>query len=137
MKFSDKTPPNWQKLVDLFGANWKTAVVTWGDTVHSRLPITPDLEAHEAVHIRQQAGMGVEAWWERYYVDPAFRLEQEVEAYRAQFEYMKKHCLDRNLLFRMRDRLARDLSSPVYGSCVPYPDAFCMIGQKPKKAVAA
>lgn len=138
MKFSDQKPPNWNKLEELFGADWKDAVVTYGDTVYSSRPISPDLEAHEAVHIRQQAGdygLNAEHWWRRYYTDPAFRLEQEIEAYQAQYDYMKKHCNNRNLLFKMRDKLARDLSGTVYGKCCDYVSAFCVIAQKPKKLV--
>ena len=136
MKYSDQKPPNWDKLVRLFGVDWKNTVVTYGATVHSSRSLSPDLEVHEAQHVRQQAAMGVEAWWLRYYEDRDFRLEQELEAYRAQFQFFKKATKDRNLLFRFQDRIARDLASLQYGNCVNYGEAFRMIAQTPK-AVAA
>lgn len=133
MKYSDQKPPNWDKLVHLFGADWKHTIVTYGDTFHACRRPTEDLEVHEAVHSRQQ-GADPAAWWERYYKDAEFRFEQELEAYREQYKFMQKNTRDRNLLLRMRDRLARDLSSPLYGKCVKFEDAFCMIAQKPSRS---
>lgn len=134
MKYSDQKPPNWDKLVELFKVDWKNTVVTYGDTVHSIKPVTPDLDVHEAVHERQQAAYGVEAWWERYYVDQAFRLEQEIEAYRAQFLFLTRNTADRNLIFRVQDHIARDLAGPQYGRCITYHEAFAKIGQRQKVA---
>lgn len=136
MKYSDQKPPNWDKLVELFGVSWKTTVVTYGETVHASQPISPDLEVHEGVHVRQQQEMGIEAWWERYYVDAAFRLEQEIEAYRAQYQFFVKVCPDRNMVFKFKDRIARDLASKQYGNCITYAEAFAAIAAKPQ-AVAA
>lgn len=136
MKYSDQKPPNWEKLVALFGVDWKYTVVTWGDTVHAARPLTPDLEVHEAVHVRQQAEIGVMAWWKRFYEDPAFRLEQELEAYRAQFEFIRKCSNDRNQIFKIRDRIASDLAGHIYGNCISYEDAFKKIAERPQ-AVAA
>lgn len=138
MKYSDQKPPNWDKLVSLFGADWKNTVVTYGDTVHAAKNPTPDLWAHEEVHSGQQKAYpgGIEAWWDRYYTDVEFRREQETEAYRAQMAFIKLQTRDRNLIFRIQDKLARDLAGAQYGSCMTYGDAFREIEQKPK-AVAA
>lgn len=136
MKYSDQKPPNWNRLVEVFGADWTNVVVTWGDTIHARRPVSPDLEVHEAVHERQQAAYGVEAWWERYYFDQAWRIEQELEAYRAQFLFLTRNTADRNLIFRVQDKLSRDLAGSTYGKCITYHEAFAKIGQMPK-AVAA
>ena len=140
MKISHEKPKNWEKLVELFGANWGSTVVTYGETVHCSRPLTLDLEAHEGVHVEQQTAYpgGPDAWWERYYSDLEFRLTQETEAYQVQYDYMRKHSSDRNLLFKLRDKLARDMSSKLYGNCISYEAAFCTISQKQKKqAVAA
>lgn len=120
-------PPNWQKLVELYGAKWGRTVVTYGDTCYCAHPLSPDLEVHESVHARQQANP--KEWWERYYTDAAFRFEQELEAYREQFKFFRRVIPDRNRLFKERDRLARDLAGPMYGKCVSYQEAYTRIGQ--------
>ncbi len=41
--------------------------------------------------MKQQAEMGIDIWWSRYFESPEFRLSQEVEAYRNQYAYIKKN----------------------------------------------
>lgn len=127
MKQANVFPPNWMKLVQLFGARWGHTVVTYGDTCYCAGKLTPDLEVHESVHARQQTNP--KEWWERYYVDEAFRVEQELEAYRAQFKFLKGLISDRNILFKQRDRLARDLAGPMYGKCISFQEAYNRIGK--------
>ena len=128
MKISHEKPPNWDVLVARFGATWGKTVVTYGDTCHCARPLSNDLAVHEAVHVGQQLSYGVEAWWQRYMVDPDFRVHQETEAYRAQFLYINRTIKDRNLRFKERDRLARDLSSNLYGKSIGYLEAYKKIG---------
>jgi hypothetical protein len=94
-------------------------VFAYGDVVYSPSSWTlpPDLLAHEAVHSQQQrrAG-GPEAWWRRYIDEPQFRLDQEVEAYRAQLAAASP--LQRAERRRLLARIVRDLSGPLYGNLV-------------------
>ena len=136
MKYSDQKPPNWDKLVELFKVDWKNTVVTYGDTIHAIRPVTPDLEVHEAVHMKQQMATGIAEWWSYYYTDPQFRIAQEIPAYRAQFLFLTRNTADRNLIFKIQDKLARDLAGTQYGKCITYHDAFAMIGRA-QRAVAA
>ena len=126
MKISHEKPPNWDKLVEQFGAKWGETVVTYGDTCYCMFPPSRDLEVHELVHTEQQKDPV--AWWNRYYIDPKFRFDQELEAYKGQYMFLKKVVKDRNLLLRQRDRLARDLSGPMYCNCVKFDEAFRLIG---------
>lgn len=130
MKFSTEKPPNWETLEKKFGVKWGAVAVTYGDTVYARDPIRDDLKAHEAIHVGQQLEYpgGIEAWWKRYLEDPAFRVEQEIEAYREQLKFVRRHVPDRNKAFRIHDQLARDLSGPTYGHAIPYQTAFFRIG---------
>ena len=128
IKLSNAKPPNWDKLVELFGVEWGGVVVTYGDTCYSAGPISQDLIVHETVHMGQQRRP--KKWWKRYYKDPTFRVEQETEAYQAQYQYLKSVVKDRNLLFKIHDKLACDLSGKVYGNCINYATAFKRIEGK-------
>jgi len=116
----DGWPPNRAELVEAFHPEPGT-VFAWDGTVYvpglgdRQLP--PDLIAHERVHFAQQAAVGgPEAWWRLYIDDPEFRLEQEVEAYRAQWKILMRRP--------KRERFARlyaitcDLGGPMYGNLV-------------------
>lgn len=110
-------PPNYGKLVEVFGAGaLRRAVFTYGDTIYNPKGgrITPDLMAHEQVHERQQAAIGVEVWWGRFLADPSFRLEQELEAYRTQFHSVPGRKNRRELL----PHIVRSLAGPLYGNII-------------------
>lgn len=82
-------PPNLAAIVKAFGRQAASPgiIYSYGDRIHvpSGKPLPYELLVHEETHLRQQAAAGgPEPWWERYLVDAAFRLEQEIEAYRNQ-----------------------------------------------------
>lgn len=117
MKVSMSPPPNHAQIVEAFGAAaLRRAVFTYGDTIHNPQlgHITQNLVVHEEVHERQQKEMGVEAWWERYLIDPAFRLEQETEAYNTQYHSVSGRAQRRNLL----PHIVKNLSGPLYGNII-------------------
>lgn len=95
-KISTDTPPVHEKALKKFGnaANFDKGIVyTYGDTVYVKSgKLRDDVEAHETVHVVQQTNYqgGAEAWWDRYMSDPDFCLDQELEAYRAQYKFVLK-----------------------------------------------
>lgn len=103
-------------------------VYTYGDTIYFPRPqsITPDLMVHEEVHIRQQEKGGPEKWWSRYFVDQQFRLDQELEAYRAQYQYMLANMNRAVRRKRLKD-IASDLSGPMYGKLISKATAIELI----------
>jgi hypothetical protein len=58
-----------------------------------------------------------------YIDDPAFRLEQEVEAYRAQYRVASSRSERRYLLLH----ICRDLSSRMYGNLVTSAEARALV----------
>lgn len=86
-------------------------------------PIPMNLKIHEEVHMIRQGG-DPDAWWDKYLSDPAFRLEEEILAYRKQYQYAKTMVKDRNELFRFLNRLADDLSSEIYGNIISKQEAI-------------
>lgn len=100
-------------------------VFAWGDTLYNpnRAGVSPDLMTHEEVHGAQQKAMGgPEIWWERYLIDPKFRLEQEIEAYGAQARYLR-WMSGRKKYLEVFEKISRDLSSSLYGNIISYEEA--------------
>lgn len=111
-------PPNFAEVRARFNPPPGT-VFAYGDTIYSphTTTLSADLIAHERVHFRQQAAAGgPEAWWRRYIADAQFRLEQEVEAYRAQYAMLRD--LPRPERRRQLARICKALASGMYGSLV-------------------
>lgn len=131
VKFSHEKPEIYALLEKEFGIDWEQGIViTYGDTVYSKVDLSPDLIEHESVHVRQQLKMGVTEWWRRYVEYPEFRFAQELEAYQVQYAFLAATVKDREQLFRERMRLARDLSSSIYGNIVSYNVADRLISKK-------
>ena len=111
---SHDLPPNYEELVKKFGVSWdKGVTVTYGKTIHSKDPIPLDLLEHELVHVRQQSAMGAKMWWDAYMELKTFRKDQEIQAYRAQYDYVKKHY-KKQLHFNYLKFFATVLSSKQY-----------------------
>lgn len=73
------------------------------------------LVVHEETHFDQQAAVGgSNVWWERYLVDDAFRLSQEVEAYRAQLAAVPGRPERRRLMAEV----VKTLAGPLYGRII-------------------
>lgn len=137
MKVVTGTPPNYKEILKVFPQleKDKRVVFCYGDTIYApggARGITPDLEAHEAVHMRQQVygwlGTGPKRWWKKYLKDPKFRLEQELEAYRAQYQFYKEVVSDdRNKVNALLLKIAGHLSGPIYGNLISTSEAVKLI----------
>jgi hypothetical protein len=111
-------PPNIDELRARFNPPPGT-VFAYGDTIYSpaNVNLSADLIAHETTHFAQQARSGgPEAWWRRYIDDPQFRLEQELEAYRAQYATLT--TLPRPERRALLAHYCKSLASSMYGGIV-------------------
>lgn len=112
-------PPNIAQLRAAFTLSGRE-IFAWDGTIYN--PGGGDLSRalveHEKVHFRQQdeAG-GPQAWWDRYLVDPEWRLEQEMEATIREYVVYSE---DNNRKARRvyLDFLASRLASPMYGGVI-------------------
>ena len=130
MRIVNELPPKriYDACVKQFGVSFDDGIVwTYGDAIHTKYPLRPDVCAHEKVHIKQQLAMGVVKWWDQYLEDPQFRYEQELEAYQAQWKFIKKNVQSRNDQFNFLKHIARDLSGPMYGNMVTFQQAITKI----------
>lgn len=118
MKFSTDKPLVYNQCHDQFGVNWEDGIViTYGDTIYCKFsPLTPDLIVHESVHIRQQKELGPMTWWEHYFEDKDFRLKVELEAYRAQIDWMREHY-NRHERKRIEAHIYKTLETNYGGIC--------------------
>lgn len=123
-------PPNRSDIAARFGDLPDTVIFSYAPDVYipSGTPLTPPLAAHESVHIEQQ-GDDPDSWWDRYLRDDDFRLEQEVEAHRAEWRAAERTITDRNAAAREKIAIARRLASPLYGSLVTVPEALRLIAR--------
>jgi hypothetical protein len=128
MRLVLEKPAIYETLQKQFGIVWESGVViTYGDTCYCVHNISQDVMAHEEVHMHRQLAMGVEKWWDRYLKDPEFRVQEELEAYRKQYIFIKKNSRDRRVIFNESMRLARDLSSSMYGGVCTFQQAITAI----------
>lgn len=126
MKTSQTIPDIYPTLKEKFGVEFDDIAITYGDTVYSSTPLASDVAHHESIHIRQQTEYdgGAKAWWDRYLIDPVFRYEQELEAYRAQYQFVCRHGRDRNAIARRLIAYANALSGSMYANVATYQQAY-------------
>lgn len=137
-KIKNEKPPIYENACAAFRINPKTVIFTYGDTIYNpnNLPLPDDIIAHEQVHIEQQKGNDADAakWWTKFLQDPQFRLEQELEAYAKQYNFICKHkTQNRQIRFNVLKRYAEILSGGLYGNCVGFHKAMLDIKEEAKK----
>jgi hypothetical protein len=117
-------PPNIDKIREVFTLH-KGIVFTYGQTLHNpdMGEINDALMCHEETHAKQQ-GDDPEAWWEHYLADRDWRAQQEIQAYRRQFKFIRKIDHDRERRHLWLNKFAQDLSGPMYGSPISFHDAY-------------
>lgn len=132
-------PPNYARIVDAFPSiAGKAVIFAFGNRIYNPcgIKLSPWLRAHEQVHSDRQ-GAQVERWWEKYLVDPAFRLDEEIPAHIA--EYLSfcaefTDCPGRNSRRVMLHAIASRLASDIYGRLIKYDDARRLLKQASKCA---
>lgn len=127
MKILTERPPCFEDALKAFKFDENKTVFAYGDVIYNpgNIVIDQHLLAHETVHAKQQNFDPTVAklWWMRYIEDPKFRLEQEIEAYGAQYASICKAVRDKNQRFKNLHMLAEFLASPLYGSIIGITEA--------------
>jgi hypothetical protein len=126
-------PPNIEEIKKVFDVENRPVLFAWNDRIYNPkgVHISEYLMAHEAVHLHRQYG-APRTWWDRYIRDPQFRLEEEIEAHRAEYNSYCEHHKDRNARAVFLHHLATRLSGPLYGDLVDIFTARRAIAGKPK-----
>lgn len=123
------TPPNWAEIhAALPDVSLDHQIFAWVPYIYWKhqdtRPLQQDLIAHELKHHDQQDEMGPVRWWQRYLNDPQFRLDQEIEAIRAQLACARGMTRDRTKIFNLARTQAQNLASPVYGGVITFQEAY-------------
>jgi len=137
MKMKHAPPPGFEEMLRVFPfANRAGVMFCFGDTIYnpSKVRVPQWIVEHEAIHMKQQLNMGVEAWWKRYLIDVNFRLDQEVPAHQAEYRcFCEMNPRDRNARRRaLRDMAAR-LSGVLYGRMIRFEDAQRLIKNRKER----
>lgn len=131
IKFSNEIPDIYRELQLKFGVNWDNGIIIcYGDTIHCKQEIPPEKIVHETVHVKQQEKIGKENWWRMFIDMPSFRLEQEVEAYREEYAFVKRNIKNREVVYKYLLGMAKALSSDIYGGIVTTDEAVKLIKGK-------
>ena len=125
MKTTTAFPPNYRDIVDHLGDVSKARpLFCYGDTIYNpfKREITKDFEHHEYIHSIQQ-GENPEVWYYKYLRDPAFRLQQELEAYGEQYRLAILNKAPPQIRDWCLETLARELSNEAYGNLLTFNEA--------------
>ena len=128
MKILFAYPPNIKEIEEKFDLSGKKPVFAYGKVLFNphRSLVDEYLLCHELTHATQQ-GNDPKSWWDRYLSDSSFRLEQEVEAYHAQYSMAARVSKDRNKTAKYLHRLAIELSGALYGNIIGFTRAYNLI----------
>jgi hypothetical protein len=127
-------PPNIASIRAHFDIDEANTVFTYGDTIYNpnNLRLEEHLLLHEEIHSHQQAKMGVERWWNTYLKDPEFRLQEELQAFGAQYALGKKTYSAKTAKQMLWD-FSLTLSGKQYGNLCSRPRAETLIRHKAKE----
>jgi len=124
-------PPIWDAVRNAFQINPKNVVFTYGNIIYNPDDVElPDhLIEHEKIHMIQQEQNGTNPalWWGKYLREPAFRVDQEAQAYAIQYLFICQIQKDRNRRARIMFDLAHFLSGPLYNHAINFDEAIKLI----------
>lgn len=119
MQIVQSYPPMINEIDAKFHVKRKYGIIySWADTIFnpSGGAIRPELIAHEEAHGERQRKSGVEEWWCRYIDSPIFRLDEEIIAHVAEYQYLVEHAPSRQVRRAALKHVARRLAAPLYGN---------------------
>jgi len=92
-------------------------VFVYDNNIYANNELPYDIMAHEITHINQQNKIGAKKWIKNYLKDSNFRLQQELEAYKAQLKTVK-NTGDREEYNQILIESSRNISSTLYGELI-------------------
>lgn len=101
-------------------------IIAWGDAIYSRSEIQEHKLIHERVHLDRQMHSKIfgSLFIIFYLLSAKFRLQEELLAYRAEYQWLLKRSTNPRLELQ---RMSRDLAS--YGKMVTEQQALYLITQ--------
>lgn len=132
MYLSNTKPPIWEEAQKAFNfEDDKPIFFSFGNIIYNpnNAHLSADLLRHEETHMEQQMHSPEVAmiWWRRYIADPVFRMEQEGEAFGAQYAFICQSVKDPNYRYKNLVALAQAMSAPLYGGVISVNEAIIKI----------
>lgn len=124
---SREKPPIFDRLQQQFGVSWDNVIIAYDGKVHSSKDIQPQKLIHEMVHLKRQKEIGNDAWWSLYFDSEEFRRDEEILAYVAEANFLKKHIKNREHRFKMINEIAASLSGETYGKIMTKNEALRLL----------
>jgi len=125
--YSGAYPPNIDAIEKVFPMARKPGVVfAYGKVIYvpSGKVLSPEILRHELVHCTRQQQFGLDAWWDFYLRDDAFRYNEELLAHRAEYkEICEQHGMTRQQRKQILKHVAKKLSAALYGKMVTFEKA--------------
>lgn len=127
MKIVIDYPPNIKDIKSTFNLTGNE-IFTYGDTIYNpgAYILNNDLIRHEEVHQKQQ-GTNPQEWWDKYLLDPKFRLIEEIKAHKVQYQEACKVIKDRNKRNYYLQDLLTGLCGETYGNMINRQKAIKLI----------
>lgn len=110
LKILDEYPPNINEIRQYLNPP-ENAVFCYGETIYnpSGQKVPEDIIWHENVHSNQQKTYtSPSVWWTKYLLSKEYRLECELEAYSAQYLWLKER-LPNKAMKEVLDEMAENL----------------------------
>lgn len=128
IEVSHAVPPIYKALRARFGVDWDGGlIIAYGGRIHCKRDPDPQKIVHEAVHLAEQSRVGNDAWWSAYLDSADFRIAEEVKAYRAEADFLRRHIRNREHLFHYMRDIVDSLSGPTYGNACTREYAYAAI----------
>lgn len=130
MKIIIERPPVYDAVCAAFNINPQSAVFTYGEDIYNpnNIDLPEHILIHEAMHVEQQKLIGgPELWWGKFLREPSFRVDQEAQAYGAQYAYICTYTKGREQQFKVLRNLAQILSGKLYNNVVSGNEAMALI----------
>jgi hypothetical protein len=125
---SHEIPAIYPQLEAKFGVSWDNGlIIAYDGRVHCKQIPPAQKIVHEEVHLLRQKKMGNEVWWKLYLENEKFRFDEELVAYLAEANFIKKHIKDRELVFHAISDIASSFSSSTYGKIIDKGEALRLL----------
>ena len=122
--------PLLKKYTDKFSLALSEVAFPYNNKIYTDSKVNHEIIVHEKVHFAQQKEHGLDNWIEQYFENPQFRVNMEIEAYRAQLKEMIALAPQEAKTFVsnvVAGQMAKALSSPMYGNVLTYKEALSKI----------
>lgn len=128
IRVSHEKPPIYDTLSGKFGVDWdKGVIIAYDGIIYSKETPPPQKIIHENIHLKEQDRIGNDAWWRLYLESTEFRKEQEILAYKAEADFIKKYVKHKEAKGLMLLELSKIMASSMYGNMMTEREAYLLI----------